>query len=126
MIPPNTCTGNHFLRKTCKKSDTGGNASFKEVLHTYTDLGGGEFYRTPPPQNENPLFSETTFSIFDLNSKNETLDHCRHFLLLESTIRRLADEKSHLENENIFKARHKGTISVVNTKAYLCTCGGPL
>ena len=87
--------------------------SFKEVLEL-------------PPPNENPLFSETTFSIFDFNSKNETLDDCRHFPLSESTIRRLVDEKSHGEFENIFEARHRGTISIVNTKAYLCTCGGPL
>ena len=75
---------------------------------TRTQIWGGQSGLSP--QNRNPLFSETTFSILDLNSKNETLDHCRHFPLSDIKIHSVVDEKTHHEDENIFGSGQIGTI----------------
>ena len=79
-----------------------------------------------PPQNQNRDFSELRISQTTLNSKNETLDQCGHFAVLDIEIRNGIGVKSVSENKNISKAVELVHFSLVNLKAYLVLCGGPL
>ena len=71
---------------------------FKEVLHRAAEVGGNsaEF----PPTYGFSIFSLTRIFEMDLNSRNETLDQRGHFVLLESKMHRVVEEKSLLEIKN--------------------------
>ena len=96
----------------------------KEVLHRAPDPGVP--FGFTPPQNQNPDFSLVRFFQSDLSSRNETLDHCRHFPLSDSKIHSIVDEKTYDENENISSSGQIGKFYIVNLRAYLELCGGPL
>ena len=98
--------------------------TFKEVLHRAADPGVQ--FSELSSQNVFPFLSASNQSISVLNSANETLGQCGHFPLSESKIRRVVSDILSLEVENYLLKDPSARFYIVNHKAYLHLCGGPL